>query len=61
MNNLAAVYRKWGKLDMAKKLHEQTLALRRRVLGDDHRDTLTSLEDLAMVAFKSQQLDEAQR
>jgi hypothetical protein len=38
-----------GDLEGARQVHEQTLAARRRVLGDDHRDTLTSMSSLAQV------------
>ena len=41
MDNLAIVLRDQGKLDEARKLYEQTLEIRRRVLGPEHPDTLT--------------------
>jgi hypothetical protein len=36
-------------LEGARDLHEQTLAARRRVLGEDHPDTLISMNNLAAV------------
>jgi hypothetical protein len=38
-----------GDLPGARDLHEQALAGRRRVLGDDHSDTLTSMNNLTQV------------
>ena len=38
-----------GDLDGARQLHEQALAGRWRVLGDDHPDTLESMNILAVV------------
>jgi Tetratricopeptide repeat len=40
MNNLAAVLADLGDLQGAHAVHEQVLDGRRRVLGDDHPDTL---------------------
>jgi hypothetical protein len=39
--------RKLGEYERARQLDEDTLARRRRVLGDDHPDTLTSASNLA--------------
>jgi tetratricopeptide (TPR) repeat protein len=47
--NKAAVYlRSRGQYRQALTLHEQALTGLRRVLGDDHPDTLTSMNNLAM-------------
>jgi hypothetical protein len=46
--NLAWVHRDLGEYQQARKLDEDTLARRRRVLGDDHPDTLHSANNLAI-------------
>ena len=47
MNNLAETLQAQGDLTGARKLHEETLAIQRRVLGPEHPDTLTSMNNLA--------------
>ncbi len=47
MNNLAETLRALGDHAGARELHEQTLAARRRLLGDEHPDTLSSMNNLA--------------
>jgi hypothetical protein len=49
MNNLAMTRRALGDLHDARDLLEQALAGRRRVLGEDHPDTLRSIKDLTQV------------
>jgi Tetratricopeptide repeat len=49
MSNVALTYRVLGDPQGANELHEQTLTTRRRVLGDDHPDTLNSMNNLAAV------------
>ena len=46
-NNLAVDLRALGEHQQARDLDEDTLTRRRRVLGDDHPDTLTSANNLA--------------
>jgi Tetratricopeptide repeat len=46
-NRLALSLRKLGHYEQARSLNEDTLARRRRVLGEDHPDTLTSAGNLA--------------
>ena len=46
-HNLAADLREPGRYQQAGALDEDTLARRRRVLGDNHPDTLTSADNLA--------------
>ncbi|GAA0933641.1 FxSxx-COOH system tetratricopeptide repeat protein [Virgisporangium aurantiacum] len=46
-NNLASAYRLLGDDQRACELNEDILARRRRILGDDHRDTLASANNLA--------------
>jgi hypothetical protein len=45
---LAADLRRLGEHQAARELDEDTLARRRRVLGEDHPDTLASANNLAM-------------
>ena len=52
MYDLAATRRDVGDLDGARQLHEQTLTARRRVLGEDHPDTLRSMNSLASILAK---------
>jgi hypothetical protein len=56
MNNLAETRRGLGDLQGARDLHEQTLAGYRRVLGDDHPDTITSMNNLAAVRRELEEL-----
>src|SRR6266508_590527 len=47
--NEAGVYlRSRGQYQLARELHEQALVGRRRVLGDDHPDTLSTMNNLAV-------------
>ena len=52
MNALANLFYNKGEYDRALPLYEECLAKYKRVLGDDHPDTLTSLNNLALL-FKS--------
>lgn len=47
LNNLGTLYAAAGRYDEAEPYYTQTLALRRRVLGDDHPFPLSSLRNLA--------------
>jgi hypothetical protein len=47
MNSLASTLRGQGNLAKALELNHETYALRLRVLGPDHRDTLTTMANLA--------------
>ena len=46
-NALADMFKSKGEYDRALPLYEECLAKRKRVLGDDHPDTLASLNNLA--------------
>jgi len=46
---LAKRYREWGLLDAAYPLLERALTTRRRILGDDHPDTLSSLDAMGLL------------
>lgn len=58
-NNKAAVHSQLGDMDTARKLHEQVLAVRTRLLGDA-LPTATSKYNLAVVAFYQDRLDECE-
>jgi Tetratricopeptide repeat len=45
------VLRRLGELTAARDLCEQVLAARRRTLGEEHPDTLTSMNSLALVLY----------
>ena len=47
MNNLALVLSDQGKYEEAEEMHRQTLGLSETVLGKEHPDTLTSMNNLA--------------
>ena len=47
MNNLGQTLMAQGELSDARALHERAFEGYRRVLGEDHRETITSLHNLA--------------
>ncbi|KAE9399513.1 TPR-like protein, partial [Gymnopus androsaceus JB14] len=61
MANLAATYRKLGKLEAAEKLEEEVLPLRKQVLGDHHPDTLMAMANLASTYWKLGKLEAAEK
>jgi tetratricopeptide (TPR) repeat protein/tRNA A-37 threonylcarbamoyl transferase component Bud32 len=58
---LAELYRALGLYDAALPLDEQALATRRRVLGDEHPDTLLSINNLGMLLEAQGKLPEAEK
>jgi hypothetical protein len=56
MNNLAKTRQDLGNLQGAYQLFEQAVAGRRWVLGEDHPDTLTTMNNLADVRRRLKQL-----
>jgi tetratricopeptide (TPR) repeat protein len=50
---LAGLYESQGKYKEAELLYQQALALRQKLLGDDHPDVASSLNNLAFL-YKSQ-------
>ena len=57
---LADRYRKLGLLDASVPLQESALATRRRVLGEGHPDTLTSIDSLGLLLQDQGRLAEAE-
>jgi hypothetical protein len=47
MNNLALVLSYQGKYEQAEEVQRQVLELRKTVLGKEHPDTLTNMNNLA--------------
>ena len=59
MNALANLFHSKGEYDRALPLYEECLAKRKRVLGDDHPDTLMSLNNLAVLFDSKGEYDRA--
>ena len=47
LNNLAVSYYNQGKYEQAESLYQSSLAIREKILGKDHPDVATSLNNLA--------------
>jgi tetratricopeptide (TPR) repeat protein len=60
MNNLAIVYENQGRYDEAEPLYLTTLETQERVLGDDHPNTLASMNALAGLYRAQGRYDEAE-
>jgi tetratricopeptide (TPR) repeat protein len=58
-DNLAASLSGQGKYDEAKKMEREVLAVRKRVLGAEHADTLTAAGNLARSLNHQGKYDEA--
>jgi tetratricopeptide (TPR) repeat protein len=56
---ISASYRYLGEPERAVRQDERALALRRRALGPDHPDTLTSMNNLARSYYEAGRLDES--
>jgi tetratricopeptide (TPR) repeat protein len=61
MNALAGIFYEMGEYERALQLLEKCLAKRKRVLGEDHPDTLGSLDNLAGVFFAKGEYERAPR
>jgi tetratricopeptide (TPR) repeat protein len=59
MNSLAALYRDEGKYEQAEQLLTRVLAVRRRVLGEQHPHTLITMDFLAKVYASEGKYSEA--
>ena len=57
---LATQYLQLGLYDAAMPLQERALETRRRVLGNDHPDTMTSIQEMAFLLQVQGRLDEAE-
>jgi tetratricopeptide (TPR) repeat protein len=60
MNALAFLYQDTGRMEEAEALYADALAARRRVLGDEHKDTLTSMNGLAALYEATGRMEEAE-
>jgi hypothetical protein len=61
MNNLAGTLEAQGKLEGARKIHEQVLEIRYRVLGAEHPDTSISAWNLLNTRSDMGDVDEAKK
>jgi hypothetical protein len=61
MNNFAETLRDMGELEGARKIHEQVMEIRRRVLGAKHPDTSTSAWNLLIILIKMGDVDESKK
>jgi hypothetical protein len=52
MDNLAATFREQGQLNRAEKLEIQVMQTRKKVLDQEHPDTLTSMDNLVEIYRK---------
>jgi hypothetical protein len=59
LNGVARYLRTQGDLPAARALHEQALAIRRRVEGEEHPDTLQSMNNLAATLWAQGHSDQA--
>ena len=60
MCDLASLLHAQGELDEAELLYREELAGCRRALGDEHEDTLVSINDLAVVLAAHDKCDAAE-
>jgi hypothetical protein len=56
MGNLASTYRNQGRWKKAEERNVQVMEMRKRVLGQEHPDTLTGMANLAFT-WKSRESD----
>ncbi len=61
MANLASTYWNQGRWDEAEKLEVQVMETTKRVLGEEHPDTLTSMANLASTYRNQGRWDEAEK
>lgn len=59
MNNLANTLDKQGQLDEAAKMKKEVVEKMRRILGEEHPDTISAMNNLASTLGDQGQLDEA--
>ena len=59
-NVLGSTYLDLGELEKAENQHREAVEKNRRILGDDHTDTLIAIDDLAIALQKLGRYDEAE-
>ncbi len=59
LNNLASLYQDQGNDAAAEPLYRRSLAIKEKVLGPDHPDVATSLENYAALLRETGRVDEA--
>jgi hypothetical protein len=59
MNDLANLYKRQDEYELAVPLYVECLAARKRVLGDDHPDTLSSIDTLRLFNEEKNVRDQA--
>ena len=59
MANLAAIYQNQGRWDEAEKLQVQVMETTKRMLGEEHPSTLTSMANLAVTCWNQGRRNEA--
>ena len=60
MNNLANVYTSERKYEQAEALYKPVLEARRRILGPEHPDTLSTLSDMTSMYQRAGKLAQAE-
>ncbi|KAK4652643.1 hypothetical protein QC762_0075260 [Podospora pseudocomata] len=61
LSKVGESFRNLGKYKEAEQMHRQELQLREKVLGKEHPDTLTSMDNLAIVLDSQGKYEEAER
>ena len=61
MENLAATYWNQGRLNEAEQLQVQVMDMRKKLLGAEHPDTLSSMKNLAATYWSQRRLNEAEQ
>jgi Flp pilus assembly protein TadD len=61
LNNLARLYDIQGQYTQAEPLFRRSLAIREKVLGPNHPDVATSLENLALLCRLTRRIAEAEK
>ena len=60
MNNYAILLEKTGRMEEAEGMYRQVLEGRRKVLGEEHVDTLMSMNRLAALLMQTGRMEEAE-
>ena len=59
LNNLAVLYHSMGNYPQAEELYQQALSIRKKVLGSEHPDVATILDNLGALYIAIDKLDQA--